>query len=142
MKYNEKYKRFLDDDYVIYRMDKEGKLVQVKPSFNNLGYAQFCYGFKKTVYVHRFIWETLKGSIPIGYEIDHINTIKTDNRIDNLRCVTRSQNMLNPITNKNTIDSFFGKKYFEHYGYSASKNKKQYRKEYVWFKRHGKCRWE
>lgn len=32
--------------------------------------------------------------------IDHINTIRTDNRIENLRWVTRSENALNPITRK------------------------------------------
>ena len=31
----------------------------------------------------------------ISYDIDHINGIKTDNRKENLRLVTRSQNMLN-----------------------------------------------
>lgn len=33
-------------------------------------------------------------------EIDHINTIRSDNRVDNLRWVTRSENCRNPITQK------------------------------------------
>ena len=33
--------------------------------------------------------------IPEGFEIDHINRIRHDNRIDNLRLVTHSENMLN-----------------------------------------------
>ena len=38
---------------------------------------------------------------PNGYkEIDHINTNRADNRIENLRWVTHSMNMLNPITNE------------------------------------------
>ena len=32
--------------------------------------------------------------------IDHINTIRTDNRVENLRWVTYSENSYNPITNK------------------------------------------
>lgn len=43
--------------------------------------------------------------------------------------------------NKN-IKSDFGKKYFEHYGYSESNNVKQYFREREWYKRHKKCRWE
>lgn len=44
---------------------------------------------------HRVIWEMLKGDIPDGLEIDHINRIRDDNRIENLRLVTRLENMHN-----------------------------------------------
>lgn len=43
---------------------------------------------------HRVIWKLMTGSDPNG-EIDHINRDKIDNRWENLRDVTRSQNMLN-----------------------------------------------
>lgn len=33
-----------------------------------------------------------------GCEVDHINTIKSDNRAENLRVVTHRENLLNPIT--------------------------------------------
>lgn len=39
------------------------------------------------VYMHRWIWEQLFGEIPEGWEIDHINGIRTDNRLENLRCI-------------------------------------------------------
>lgn len=52
---------------------------------------------------HRFVWETNHGVIPIGMEIDHINGDRQDNRIENLRLVTRQQNNFNrevkPMTN-------------------------------------------
>lgn len=44
---------------------------------------------------HRIVWEGFNGRIPDGYMIDHINRNKQDNRIENLRMVTRSQNVHN-----------------------------------------------
>jgi hypothetical protein len=37
----------------------------------------------------------MNGPIPDGYEVDHINQIPHDNRINNLRLVTHSQNQQN-----------------------------------------------
>lgn len=44
---------------------------------------------------HRVIWTMVKGPIPDGYEIDHRNGIRSDNRISNLRLATRCQNRAN-----------------------------------------------
>ncbi len=45
---------------------------------------------------HRLAWIYVYGDIPEhGYEIDHINQNKMDNRICNLRLVTRSANVQN-----------------------------------------------
>ena len=41
---------------------------------------------------HRVIWECVKGEIPKGMQIDHINGNPSDNSITNLRCVTQSGN--------------------------------------------------
>jgi hypothetical protein len=43
---------------------------------------------------HRLAWLYVHGEWPAG-QIDHINGIKTDNRIANLRCVTAEHNMQN-----------------------------------------------
>lgn len=32
-------------------------------------------------FAHRIIWEMFNGAIPEGKEIDHINGVKSDNRI-------------------------------------------------------------
>lgn len=39
---------------------------------------------------HRYIWEKHNGIIPKGCIIHHINGIKTDNRIENLKCLSNS----------------------------------------------------
>jgi len=46
-------------------------------------------------YVHRIAYEIFYGKIPEGKEIDHINRIKTDNRICNLRLATHMENIRN-----------------------------------------------
>lgn len=60
---------------------------------------------KKRFLVHRVVAEAF---IPNPYkkpEIDHINTIRTDNRVENLRWVTHTENMNNPITHTKSINS-------------------------------------
>ena len=49
-------------------------------------------------YVHRLVWEAFNGAIPHGLEIDHINTNRDDNRLENLRVVTSKENKNNPLT--------------------------------------------
>lgn len=43
--------------------------------------------------VHRVVYETHLGKIKQGYELDHIDADKHNNNINNLRLVTRSENM-------------------------------------------------
>lgn len=46
-------------------------------------------------FVHVLTYEAAHGSVPEGYVIDHINRIKTDNRLENLRAVPRGFNAAN-----------------------------------------------
>lgn len=49
---------------------------------------------KKLIGAHRLAWLYMYGYIP-ECDIDHINRVKDDNRIENLRECTRSENMAN-----------------------------------------------
>jgi len=53
--------------------------------------------FPQQMFVHRMIWVMHNGSIPSGMVIDHIDINPTNNSINNLRCVTRSENSINTL---------------------------------------------
>ena len=70
----------------------------MKKCKNNSGYSNFSIYNKKlkkmkTFAQHRFVYEVFKGKIPPNFEIDHINEIKSDNRIKNLQLLTHKQNV-------------------------------------------------
>ena len=50
--------------------------------------------FKKHYYAHRLAWALHYGEWPAG-QIDHINGVRSDNRIENLRDVSHSENQKN-----------------------------------------------
>jgi len=57
----------------------------------------------KLYMVHRLIWIMYNNEIPDGMEIDHINHERDDNRLVNLRLVTRQDNRRNQkLTDRNT----------------------------------------
>lgn len=65
--------------------------------------------FKGTVLLaHRIIYEMFNGPIPPGMTIDHINRVKTDNRIANLRLVSNVVNHRNMPRNTNNTSGVTG----------------------------------
>jgi hypothetical protein len=50
---------------------------------------------RKGYSVHRLIWRMHYGEVPTGMTVDHINRVKSDNRISNLRLVTNEVNKRN-----------------------------------------------
>ncbi len=56
----------------------------------------------------RYIWEEVYGLIPEGMEIDHINRNRRDNRLENLRLVSRSQNNFNKGKYRNNTSGYKG----------------------------------
>jgi hypothetical protein len=50
---------------------------------------------KKDYKQHRILWDVFNGSIPKNMTIDHINRIRTDNSLSNLRLASPSQQSQN-----------------------------------------------
>ena len=73
------------------------------------GYYQFKVSDKnlikpKTYYIHRFEWECVRGVIPEGFVIDHCDSVRTNNKIENLQLLTLAENVRKG--NRKPIKSF------------------------------------
>ena len=55
-------------------------------------------GVMKTFSVHKLVAEAFIPNLENKPQIDHINTIRNDNRVENLKWVSAKENNLNPIT--------------------------------------------
>lgn len=75
-------------------------------AINKKGYRQISVN-NKLYYAHRLVWLVETGEFPIGV-LDHINRIKDDNRIANLREVSHKQNMENTGTYAHNTSGYKG----------------------------------
>jgi len=51
----------------------------------------------RTKYIHRLVAKTFLGAAPEGYVVNHVNGVKTDNRLVNLCYVTQKENVQHAI---------------------------------------------
>lgn len=87
------------------RNDKTGKILKL---LGSKGYVKVrLYGGSHSDYiqigVHRLValeFQDICGEYKDGLQVHYINTIRDDNRAENLRWVTPTENRLNPITNE------------------------------------------
>ena len=63
-------------------------------AYNSYGYRLISLN-RKRYFAHRLAWLLIHGYMPDEFDIDHINGVRDDNRICNLRLATRSQNNMN-----------------------------------------------
>jgi len=92
---------------------KNGRLMHThqrikRPSMTRKGYYYVNLsknGIKKCFKIHLLVAQAFIQNVDNKPFIDHINTIKTDNRVCNLRWVTSKENTKNPLTMKHIIES-------------------------------------
>ena len=122
------------EDYPMYEVSNLGKVRKIssgkvlKQCLDSKGYPSVNINIgKRTVLkvVHRFVATAFIDNPDNKEEVDHINTIRTDDRVENLRWVTHKENMNNSKTTRNKIVgasiAFKSKKI---YVYDTSKSKR------------------
>lgn len=80
-------------------MGHDGRIL--KPQLQQNGYYVIKYWNGEYItnkLIHRLVAETFISNPENKPEVDHIDTVRTNNHVDNLRWVTRSENFKNPIT--------------------------------------------
>lgn len=84
-----------------------------KPAINRTGYFfTHMNRYKKNIEIHRLVWECFNGLITKGLSIDHINRIRTDNSLKNLRLATIQQQRANCCKFKRKCSSKYKGVYF------------------------------
>lgn len=73
-----------------YRHKKFMKVHMDRNGYKKIGLRK--NGSTKYYFIHRLIWETFNGIIPLGMVVNHINEVKTDNRLENLNLMTTKEN--------------------------------------------------
>ena len=82
-----------------YNRTKKEKIMKFNTHPNGYLMIMLSKNNKQKVFpIHRLVAEHFIPNPENKPCIDHINTIRTDNRVDNLRWVTHKENMNNPIT--------------------------------------------
>ena len=93
-----KEKYYIHPSFSNYAATKDGKIINVKTRkklkkyLTNRGYSKNLKN-PRNYTCHRFVYESIKGFIPEGFEIHHKNENKIDNRIKNLEMVTHQKNV-------------------------------------------------
>jgi hypothetical protein len=72
------------------------KVMTLKNHYKGYKYIKFCQDGKQICKkVHRLVAEAFIPNLEEKREVDHINHIKDDNRVENLRWATASENQVN-----------------------------------------------
>ncbi|RZJ67683.1 MAG: hypothetical protein EOO50_05215 [Flavobacterium sp.] len=85
----------ISDQGKLRKLNLNGTYRNLKGCFTNSnGNYHFHYIDGIKYYTHRLVMLAFVGECPTGQEVDHINRDALDNRIENLRYVTRMENCL------------------------------------------------
>ena len=152
MKYNVKYDLFVDVNGNIYWRDQYGNINLKKQRIDNHGYMFITRGqLKKRIRVHRIVAETFIPNPDNKPEVDHINRIRNDNRVENLRWATRLENAQNRGSKKSGYahkkhkkhiftepHSEFGRLFFKTFGIMRADDPKLYARMRARYQYHGR----
>lgn len=97
--------------------NRTGKEKPLKPAKDRKGYLYVILcknGVKKHFSIHRLVAEAFLPNPDGKPHIDHINTDKTDNRVENIRYCNRVENQNNPLSKQKMSDSHKGKSGVKH----------------------------
>lgn len=86
-----------DGEVYKFNYKNRGKIGKIKQRLNQDGYYNVSIK-DKSIGVHRVVANTFISNSQNKSEVDHINGIRTDNRVENLRWTTHKENCNNPIT--------------------------------------------
>lgn len=100
---------------------KKGLRHQIKTFLDKDGYERANLR-GKNYFVHCLEWEAFHGKIPEGMQIDHINGVKDDNRLINLRLCTGKENMANPNTRARIRNAAYAR--YEKKGYKEEQKQR------------------
>ena len=81
----------------------------LKPRKNHYGYLRFNLyknGKSKTISAHKLVAVTFIPNPENKPQVDHINAVKTDNTIENLRWVSAKENIRNPLNMAHLRDKY------------------------------------
>ena len=90
---------------------KDGKVLTLKPNSN--GYISVCLckdGKKTNVRVHRLVAHAfvVNPDVTTKHDIDHIDNVRTNNDVSNLRWVTRQENLRNTSKKAGASSKYIG----------------------------------
>ena len=113
-----------DTGLFTWKVKRQGRNKSTLGWVESKGYIEICIA-QKRLKAHRWAWFYVHGELP--EQIDHINGIKNDNRLCNLRVVTKKQNSENRGAQKNNTSGFKGVTHFQNKWRSQiMHNKKNY----------------
>lgn len=93
----------VDEQSGLVYADKSNTPAKAAGSLSRKGYLRICVnvsvGVRELFYAHRVVWVSVNGPVPAGCSIDHLNCVKTDNRISNLEAVSFRENTARAVRN-------------------------------------------